>query len=41
MWSQELKLFEKEYLKYKDYREKLQTIETQKIKTVKKKKIKT
>ena len=40
MWSQELKLFEKEYLKYKDYREKLQTIETQKIKTVKKKKIK-
>ena len=41
MWSQELKLFEKEYLKYREYREKLQTIETQKIKTVKKKKIKT
>ena len=41
MWLNELKNFEKEYNKYKTYREKLQTIESEKIKTVKKKKIKT
>ena len=38
MWLNELKNFEKEYNKYKTYREKLQTIESEKIKTVKKKK---
>jgi len=36
MWSNELKVFEKEYMKYKTYREKLQTVETAKIKPSKK-----
>ena len=36
MWSNELKVFEKEYMKYKTYREKLQTVETAKIKPAKK-----
>ncbi len=38
MWLDELKNFEKEYSKYKIHREKLQTTESVKMKTVKKKK---
>ena len=36
MWHDELKSFEKEYDKYKTYREKLQTVEQDKIKSPKK-----
>jgi DNA topoisomerase-2 len=36
MWNNELKIFEKEYMKYKTYREKLQTVEQEKIKSPKK-----
>tara|TARA_B100000900_G_scaffold340331_1_gene303102 strand:+ start:7581 stop:11066 length:3486 start_codon:yes stop_codon:yes gene_type:complete len=36
MWNNELKVFEKEYMKYKTYREKLQTVEQDKIKSPKK-----
>tara|TARA_B100001287_G_C22683910_1_gene532141 strand:+ start:1 stop:2445 length:2445 start_codon:yes stop_codon:yes gene_type:complete len=36
MWNNELKIFEKEYMKYKTYREKLQTVEQDKVKSIKK-----
>jgi hypothetical protein len=36
MWQTELSNFEKEYNKYKIYREKLQTVEQDKIKSPKK-----
>jgi hypothetical protein len=36
MWLSELKSFEKEYMKYKTYREKLQTVEQDKVKSPKK-----
>tara|TARA_Y100001970_G_C13680884_1_gene577657 strand:- start:82 stop:600 length:519 start_codon:yes stop_codon:yes gene_type:complete len=36
MWNNELKIFEKEYMKYKTYREKLQTVEQDKVKSTKK-----